>query len=372
MLICPGCKTSLTKSSNTLGLFWVCPSCDGRAVALEVVRKAIPRPIVNSLWQRARSGQYPGSRKCPACKRTMTEVPIISREKTEYLDVCTGCHFIFFDPKEYERLPKLPIAKEPKDDLSPKAREALALAQLEVLKKDQEAKEMGESRPDHWWEIIPAIFGLPIEYNHTSLIHLPFATWALAVFIAFVNIYFYGNLEELITNWGLVPAELGRHFGFTFISSFFLHAGLIHMIVNLYFLLVFGDNTEDVLGKKQYLLLVAIATFAGHIAHILGDPRTTVPCVGASGGISGIMAYYCLRFPKASVGFLWYYRFWIRLPVGVMFALWILSQILQAFWQVSGFTSVSALAHLGGASIGILFWWSTKKSLSKTLAPPTK
>ncbi|MDH4240356.1 MAG: rhomboid family intramembrane serine protease [Phycisphaerae bacterium] len=371
MLICPGCKTSLTKNSNTLGLFWVCPSCDGRAVSLELVRKAIPRPIVNSLWQRARSGQYSGTRKCPACRRTMAEVPIISREKTEYLDVCTGCHFIFFDPREYEHLPKLPVVKEPKDDLSPKAREVLALARLEILKKDQESEGMGESSPEHWWEIIPAIFGLPIEYNYTSLKNMPFVTWALVAFIAFVNIYFYRDLEEVITNWGLIPAELGRHFGFTFISSFFLHAGLIHLIGNLYFLLVFGDNTEDILGKKNFILLVAIATLAGHIAHIMGDPRATVPCVGASGGISGIMAYYCLRFPKASVGFLWYYRFWIRIPVGVMFALWVLSQMLQVFWQVSGFTNVSALAHLGGASIGILFWWLTKKSFSKAIATPT-
>jgi membrane associated rhomboid family serine protease len=224
---------------------------------------------------------------------------------------------------------------------------------------------MGVSSPDHWWEIIPAIFGLPIEYNYTPLKHKPFATWALAVFIAFVTFYFYQDLEQAINDWGLIPAQLGRHLGLTFISSFFLHAGLIHLIGNLYFLLVFGDNTEDVLGKKQYLLLLAIATFAGHIAHILGDPRTTVPCVGASGGISGIMAYYCLRFPKTSVGFIWYFR-WIRLPVGVMFALWILSQMLLAVWQVSGFTNVSALAHLGGTGIGLLFWWSTKKSISRT------
>lgn len=367
MLICPECKISLKKNSNKLGLFWVCPSCDGRAVSLEVVRKAVPRPIVNRLWQRARSGQYTGNRKCPACKRSMSEVPIIIRNKTEYLDVCIGCHFIFFDTKEYEHLQKIPVATEPKEELSQKAKEALALARLEILKKDQESEEMGESSPDHWWEIIPGIFGLPIEYNYTSLKHQPLATWALAVFIAFVTLYFYRDLETVITNWGLIPGEPWRHYGFTFISSFFLHAGLIHLIANLYFLLVFGDNTEDVLGKKHYLLLLATATFVGHIAHILGDPRTTVPCVGASGGISGVLAYYCLRFPKASVGFLWYVK-WIRIPVGYMLALWIFAQLLQAFWQVSGFSSVSALAHLGGTTVGITFWLLTKKSLSKTTA----
>ncbi len=367
MLICPRCKTSLKKNSNKLGLFWVCPSCDGRAVSLEVVRKAVPRHIVNRLWQRARSGQYAGNRKCPACKRSMNEVPIISKNKTQYLDVCIGCHFIFFDPKEYECLPKIPAAKDPKDNLPLKEREALALARLEALKQEQESEKMGVSSPEHWWEIIPAIFGLPIEYNDTSLKHKPLATWALAALIALVTFYFCWDLETAVTNWGLIPDEWGRYLGFTFISSFFLHAGLLHLVGNLYFLLVFGDNTEDVLGKKNYLLLLAIATLVGDIAHIIGDPRATVPCVGASGGISGILAYYCLRFPKASVGFLWYFR-WVRIPVGYMFALWVGLQMILAFQQISGFSNVSALAHLGGAGVGVTFWLLTKKPFSKTTA----
>lgn len=371
MLICPGCKTSLSKNSNILGLFWVCPLCDGRAVALEVIKKAIPRPIVNQLWQRARSGQYAGYRKCPACKRSMTEIPIISKNKTEYLDVCTGCHFIWFDPQEYECLPKVPIATERKNEIPLKDREALALARLEVLKQEQVSKNIGVSSPDHWWEIIPALFGLPIVYNYTSLKHKPFATWTLAGLIALVTIYFYWDIETAVTNLGLVPAELGRYFGFTFISAFFLHAGLIHLIGNLYFLLVFGNNTEDVLGKKRFLLLVAIATIVGDIAHILGEPRSTIPCVGASGGLSGILAYYCLRFPKARVGIIYYFR-WIRLPVGMMFALWIILQVLLAYRQVLGFTNVSALAHLGGASIGVLFWLLNRKSFSKTYAAASK
>jgi membrane associated rhomboid family serine protease len=302
----------------------------------------------------------------------MTEVPIISKYKTVYLDVCKGCHFIWFDPREYESLPKVPIVTERKDELPLKDREALALARLEALKQEQHAKDTGISSPDHWWEIIPALFGLPIEYNQTSLKHKPFATWTLAALIAFVTFYFYWELETVITNWGLVPAELGRHFGFTFISSFFLHAGLIHLIGNLYFLLVFGDNTEDVLGKMRFLLLVAIATIIGDIAHIMGDPRSTIPCVGASGGISGILAYYCLRFPKARVGIILYFR-WVRLPVGIMFALWVFLQVILAYRQVLGFSNVSALAHLGGASIGVLFWLLNRKSFSsKESAPSNK
>ncbi|MHC4677439.1 MAG: rhomboid family intramembrane serine protease, partial [Planctomycetota bacterium] len=119
----------------------------------------------------------------------------------------------------------------------------------------------------------------------------------------------------MVTNWGLVPAELGRRFGLTFVTSFFLHGGLVHLFGNLYYLVVFGDNSEDVLGRGRYLLLIAAATIVGDIAHIVSDPGSTTPCIGASGGISGVLAYYCLRFPKASVGIVVFFH-WVRLPVG--------------------------------------------------------
>ncbi len=365
MFTCPDCKTTLNKNGNTFGLFWVCPSCDGRALTIEVIRKAIPRQMVNRLWQRARSKEYAETRKCPACKQRMPEVPIIVKEKTEYIDVCTKCHFIWFDPHEFEHLPKVEIQKSQGPPLSIEAREALARARLDVLRTEQQHKEMSDSSPDHWWEVIIALFGVPVEYNYTPLKHRPIVTWSLAAAITLVSIIAFRDLSDTIATLGMVPARFMRYFGFTFISSFFLHGGYLHLIGNLYFLMVFGDNTEDVLGKRNYLLLIAIADIFGNIAHILGSPGSTIPCIGASGGIAGIMAYYCLRFPKASVGMICWFR-WIRIPVGVMLAIWIIFQILGAYKQIAGFSNVSALAHLGGAFIGILFWLKTRQSFSKT------
>jgi len=137
------------------------------------------------------------------------------------------------------------------------------------------------------------------------------------------------------------------------------------LLGNLYFLVVFGDNTEDVLGKGRYLLLIAVATIAGDVAHILSDPGSTIPCVGASGGISGILAYYCLRFPNARVGIIFWYR-WFRIPVGVMFAVWVALQIITAMRQSAGISNVAGFAHLGGAAVGVLFWWFTRKPFSGT------
>ena len=158
---------------------------------------------------------------------------------------------------------------------------------------------------------------------------------------------------------GAGTGSLARHYGLTFITSFFLHGGIIHLLGNLYFLLIFGDNVEDFLGKAKYLLLIGLSAFAGDILHIVADPRAQVPSIGASGGIAGVLVYYCLQFPKAKVGLLIWFR-WIRIPVGWMLAFWVAGQILGTVKQLSGFGSVSALAHLGGAIVGVLFWWVGK------------
>jgi membrane associated rhomboid family serine protease len=293
----------------------------------------------------------------------MSEVPITRSKKNEILDVCTGCYLIWFDTHEYESLPKA-AKSEPKElNLSMEAREALALVRLEVIKSEQTNYDISEGGPDHWWHIIPAFFGIPIEYNYTPLQHKPVATWLLAAMIALVTFISFRDLRYTIETFGLIPAEFTRYFGFTFISSFFLHGGIVHLLGNLYFLIVFGDNTEDVLGRGKYLLLLALAALGGNIAHVLGDIHSTIPCVGASGGISGILAYYCLRFPGASVGIMFWFR-WIRLRVGYMFAFWILLQLLGVYLQKAELSNVSALAHLGGAGVGILFWFLEKMSFS--------
>jgi len=334
-------------------------------MTLGMAKKLIPQQAVNSLWQKARANRQNDGKICPACKRRMAEVSIVSGETVEYLDVCFGCHFIWFDPREFESLPKSAASKAPKAvQMSDKEKEALALLRLEKLKIELRNQQAHETSPDAWWEIAVAYMGIPVEYNYTPLKHRPIATWLLAGAIAVVSLATFSNLESVVTNWGLIPAEFSRHFGLTFVTSFFLHGGLVHLLGNLYFLVVFGDNSEDVLGKWRYILLIAIAAVVGDIAHIISGPNSTIPCIGASGGISGILAYYCLRFPKATVGIVVFFH-WIRLPVGVMFALWVVLQIIAAIQQSVGIGNVAVFAHLGGAMVGVLFWLWDRHAISK-------
>jgi len=366
MLTCPTCKELLVRKNSKLGFFWVCPLCKGRAMALGVVKKRVPKRMVNILWQRARADRHGDGKTCPACRRQMTEVPIVSGQRTEYLDVCSGCHFIWFDPHEFESLPKsaeaMVLETQP---ISDKGKEALALARLETVKKMQIDQEAHETSPESWIDVAGAYMGIPIEYNSMPLKHRPIVTCLLAGVIAIVSLATFLNLESAVKNWGLIPAEFGRHLGLTFVTSFFLHGGLIHLLGNVYYLITFGDNSEDVLGKGRYLLLIAAASLAGDIAHVISDPGSTIPCVGASGGISGVMAYYCLRFPKASMDFVVFFH-WICLPVGVMFALWVALQIIEFMMQPAGIAGVAVFAHLGGAAVGVLFWLWDRYSLSTT------
>ena len=140
-----------------------------------------------------------------------------------------------------------------------------------------------------------------------------------------------------------MPAQLWRHDGATFVTSFFLHGGLLHLIGNVYFLLIFGDNVEDDLGRWGCVAMLAVAAFVGDLWHILGNLHSTIPCIGASGGISGIITYYALRFPRARLGFLfriWFYFRWIHIPAYVALLFWFLLQFLYVFEQQVGVGNV--------------------------------
>src|SRR6059058_4874401 len=159
---------------------------------------------------------------------------------------------------------------------------------------------------------------------------------------------------------GVNPNASDARWGVTFLTSFFLHAGVLHLIGNIYFLFVFGDDVENFLRPFRYLALIAFAALIGDLAHIAADPSSQIPCVGASGGIAGVIIFYALNFPEVKLGFLlrygwWWFR-WIRLRAWFVFVLWILFQAVGAWEQVAGISAVSSLAHIGGAVVGFVAW----------------
>ena len=364
MFICPKCNVQLTRTKSSAGIFWNCPSCNGRSATISFLRKNIPRDVVNHLWQTARSGDYPRKLHCPACNKFMAEVPASGREKTEYLDVCTVCQFVWFDLSEYDALPVIQKELTPKEKLPTEAREKLALVQIDAIREEARGSDWGYNSPDEWWQWVPGLLGMPIEQDYNQTSQTPLITWSLALLITIISTIAFFNLEGVVQGFGLIPANFLRYAGLTLLSSFFLHGGIFHLIGNMYFLLVFGDNVESWLGKWRYILLLLCATLAGDIIHIIGDPSSTMPCIGASGGISGIITFYALTFPRVRLGFLvhfYLYFRWIQMPAYALFIIWILLQLFGVWTQLTGISNVSSLAHLGGVGVGIIFWLIFKK-----------
>lgn len=280
------------------------------------------------------------------------------------VDVCRLCHFVWFDPHEVDTL--VPRPPPPAQlQLPQKARELLAMEEIKRIAQEAEGSDFDSVPPDEWWKTIAGFLGMPIEFDTPSQDRHPWLTWSLCFVIIAVNVFAFPHLREVVEQFGLIPAQATRFGGLTLLTSFFLHGGILHLVGNMYFLLVFGDNVECFLRPLRFAALILFAAVMGDLAHVAANPQSTVPCIGASGGIAGVIVFYALQFPRVRLGFLMRYFFyfrWIRMPAWFALILWILLQLLGAHQQMAGITSVSAFAHLGGAVAGFVAWLMWKKN----------
>jgi membrane associated rhomboid family serine protease len=175
------------------------------------------------------------------------------------------------------------------------------------------------------------------------------------------------NLNSLVFEFGMVPrlithgmtahSHVNLALGFvTVLTSMFLHGSWPHVIGNMWFLYIFGDNIEDYLGHFSYLMFYLLCGFAGAATHIFQNPASSVPTVGASGAIAGVIGGYFLLYPRAKVlmFFLWFW--WM--PAWIVIGYWFLVQFLNgtattiAYAQSQG--GVAVWAHIGGFIAGLI------------------
>ncbi len=361
--VCPRCKVPLKDIRTSGGVFYGCDICGGRAVTIELLRKRFTQESINPLWLHATRGEGCVGLPCPSCQQPMISVPLSDQAEIR-VDVCQHCHFIWFDAHEVETLvPRQPDPVAP--ELPQKAREVLAIAEVERLAKQAEGSDLDSVAPEESWKQIAGFLGMPVEFDAPEEERRPWATWLLSAAIICASLLAFLNLREVVQRFGLIPAEATRLGGFTFVTSFFLHAGIIHLAGNMYFLLAFGHAVENFLRPLRYLALIALAAFIGDLAHIALDPHSQTPCIGASGGIAGVITFYALNFPRMRLAFLMRWGFvwfrWIRLPAWFVFVLWFVFQIIGTLEQRAGMSSVSSAAHLGGAAFGVLAWLVWRK-----------
>jgi len=140
-------------------------------------------------------------------------------------------------------------------------------------------------------------------------------------------------------------------------TSMFMHGGWLHLIGNMWFLAVFGDNVEDVMGPVKFAVFYILCGLAAAGAQALANPASAVPMVGASGAIGGVMGAYFVLFPRAPVHMLVFFGFYITrivIPAFFMLGYWFLLQLFQGVFFTGGSGGVAIWAHIGGFFSGIL------------------
>ncbi|MBI1910392.1 MAG: rhomboid family intramembrane serine protease [Deltaproteobacteria bacterium] len=140
---------------------------------------------------------------------------------------------------------------------------------------------------------------------------------------------------------------------FTLFTAMFVHGGLLHLAGNMLFLWIFGDNVEDRFGHVRFLIFYLLAGIAGSLVHIMVEPSSTIPMVGASGAIAGVLGAYFILYPRAQIKTLVFLLFFVTIayvPAVLFLGLWFLFQILSSGYA----TGVAWYAHIGGFVAGVL------------------
>src|SRR5947199_6086402 len=155
------------------------------------------------------------------------------------------------------------------------------------------------------------------------------------------------------------PNPIGPPHVATVLTSMFMHSGWLHILGNMWFLWVFGNNIEDSMGHARFVVFYLLCGIAAAAAQTFANPGSVVPMVGASGAISGVMGAYILLYPRVRVHTLVTLGFFVTtvaLPAYVMLGYWFLLQLLMgAVGSVSGVEGgVAVLAHVGGFGVGML------------------
>jgi membrane associated rhomboid family serine protease len=156
-----------------------------------------------------------------------------------------------------------------------------------------------------------------------------------------------GARQAFIRGFGIVPAELAWT---TLVSSMFLHGGWLHIIGNMWYLWIFGDNVEDRMGHGRYLVFYLLSGAVAGAAHALINPDSFVPTIGASGAVAAVMGAYFVLFPRSRVLTLiplFIFIEIIEIPAVFFLGFWFLMQL---------FSGAGSIAHTTGSQGGIAFW----------------
>jgi membrane associated rhomboid family serine protease len=216
---------------------------------------------------------------------------------------------------------------------------------------------------------------LPLK-DHNPTERTPYVTVGLIIINLAVFAYEVSlgrELSAFISAWGATPFELTNFSGsatqyqsgvmqniggppivhLTLLSSMFMHGGVMHLGGNMLYLWIFGNNVEDILGPVRFIVFYLISGLVATGAQIMVDPSSTVPTIGASGAVAGVLGAYLLAYPRARVTSLIFLGFFIRVmrvPAVIVLGVWFVMQFFSgvASLGANGGGGIAWFAHIGG------------------------
>jgi len=170
-------------------------------------------------------------------------------------------------------------------------------------------------------------------------------------------VYLLGFMPALLFGYATFDGAQWVPPGATIFTSMFLHGGFLHLAGNMLYLWIFGDNVEDRVGHGRFVVFYLVCGAVAALAQALSDTRSTIPMIGASGAVSGILGAYVVLYPRANVLVvvpLLIVFYTVRVPALVVLGLWFGGQLLSSLAVESGAGGVAFLAHVGGFIAGVV------------------
>jgi len=344
-LLCPKCRSTMSPMPLYNVEVDFCDHCHGTWFDKEELEKSFNFSQTN--LDSFISGYKRTPYQCPRCYTTLEEKTFNDSSEL-IIEKCPACSGFFLDRGEYPKIQQLLKRRNQELRLIKKTTPTSKKTVNSLDMVHMEAKGSGVA----WFQFFT---DLPLELTSRQKLFSPGVTILIMInLIVFLTSLFYG-FEAWLNHFGFVPMDItkGQNF-YTFITAQFTHGDIFHIIGNMYFLFVLGDDVEDKFGIFWFLLLYLLFGVAGDIGHLLSEPSSTIPAIGASGAISGVLGVYVILFPKRKFLFRFFYFLWwhkcFEWPAYVYFGLWIGMQFLFAAMEVPG---VGWWAHIGGFLAGV-------------------
>jgi membrane associated rhomboid family serine protease len=277
--------------------------------------------------------------RCPRCANAPLKLHPLTRTSGVQVGYCATCDGLLVDSKDL-------------DDARRDLGEAEARRAID--------------RPLTWQHyLFQFISGLPVEFNVKPR-RRPVVTHVLVALNVFIHLttFLAMNPQLVHESFGMIPARFPSGlWALTLLTSMFLHGGWVHLLGNMYFLWVLGDNVEDVLGRGVYLAGYLLAGAGGDVLSTLTGIAPTIPHIGASGAIAGVMGAYMVFFPRAKLTMM-FVIVQLKIPAYGFLGIWVLLNLLGV---LLGLFTVDWYAHLGGFFVGLvgalaLYRWAVRRN----------